>query len=182
MKMSSCNSGFTAARAVVPTKSKRVGLMIIRFPKRSAASARSRQRIDHLARPYANRAVPRREFLHQAAGAAVLSAAARIAMAQTYPSHPIIMIVPYAPGGANDVLARIVAERMRGPLGQPVIIENVAGADGSIGVGRAARARADGYTIDLGSAANHALNGAFYTLQYDLLNDFAPISPLGAGP
>jgi tripartite-type tricarboxylate transporter receptor subunit TctC len=67
---------------------------------------------------------------------------------------------------------------MRRPLGQPVIVENVSGADGGIGVGRAARARPDGYTIDLGFLGGHVLNGAFYSLPYDVLNDFAPISPL----
>jgi tripartite-type tricarboxylate transporter receptor subunit TctC len=71
-----------------------------------------------------------------------------------------------------------MAERMRDLLGQPIIIENVSGADGTIGVGRAARARPDGYTIELGHSAAHVLNGAFYSLQYDVLNDFAPISPL----
>jgi tripartite-type tricarboxylate transporter receptor subunit TctC len=88
------------------------------------------------------------------------------------------MIVPAAPGGSTDVIGRVLAERMRGSLGQPIILENVSGADGSIGVGRAARARPDGYTIDLGFLGTHALNGAFYSLQYDLLNDFTPISPL----
>jgi tripartite-type tricarboxylate transporter receptor subunit TctC len=106
----------------------------------------------------------------------------RIPRAQSYPARPITMIVPYAPGGATDVIGRLVAERMRGPLAQPVIIENVSGADGSIGVGRAARARPDGHTIDLGSTSTHALNGAFYSLQYDLLHDFAPISPLATTP
>src|SRR5262249_25159240 len=93
--------------------------------------------------------------------------------------RPITMIVPFAPGSAADALARVLAERMRGVLGQPIIIENVSGAGGSIGTGRAARARPDGYTIDLGILSTHALNGAFYSLPYDVLNDFAPVSPLG---
>jgi tripartite-type tricarboxylate transporter receptor subunit TctC len=88
------------------------------------------------------------------------------------------MIVPVAAGSATDTIGRIIAERMRRPLGQPVIVENVSGADGSIGVGRAARARPDGYTIDVGYLGGHVLNGAFYSLRYDVLNDFAPISPL----
>jgi tripartite-type tricarboxylate transporter receptor subunit TctC len=88
------------------------------------------------------------------------------------------MIVATAAGAGTDVMGRILAERMRGLLGQPIIIENVGGADGSIGAGRAARARPDGYTIDVGFVGNHVLNGAFYSLPYDLLNDFAPISPL----
>jgi tripartite-type tricarboxylate transporter receptor subunit TctC len=92
------------------------------------------------------------------------------------------MIVPIAAGGGSDAIARIVAERMRGSLGQPIIIENVGGADGSIGVGRAARARPDGYTIVQGSLDTHVLNGALYSLPYDVLNDFAPISPVATTP
>jgi tripartite-type tricarboxylate transporter receptor subunit TctC len=88
------------------------------------------------------------------------------------------MIVPYAAGGVTDVVGRLLAERMRALLGQPVIIENVSGADGSVGTGRASRARPDGYTIDLGSKDTHVLNCAFYSLPYDVWNDFAPISPL----
>jgi tripartite-type tricarboxylate transporter receptor subunit TctC len=98
--------------------------------------------------------------------------------AQAYPSRPITMIVPFPAGGGADVIARIMAERMRKPLGQPIIVENVGGADGSIGTGRAARARPDGYTICLGFDGSHVLNGAFYSLPYDVLNDFVPISPL----
>jgi tripartite-type tricarboxylate transporter receptor subunit TctC len=122
----------------------------------------------------------RRKFLHLAAGAAAMPVVSRVATAQTYPSRPITMIVPYAAG--SDVIGRILAERMKGALGQPIIIENVTGADGTIGIGRAARARPDGYTIDLGAIGTHVLNGALYSLQYDLLNDFAPISPLAPTP
>jgi len=121
---------------------------------------------------------PRRRFLGLAAGAVALPAMSRIAQAQTYPSRPITMIVPFAAGGTTDVVGRVLAERMRALLGQPVIIENVSGADGSIGTGRASRARPDGYTIDLGNKDTHVLNGAFYSLPYDVWNDFAPISPL----
>jgi tripartite-type tricarboxylate transporter receptor subunit TctC len=121
---------------------------------------------------------PRRRFLSLAAGAVALPAMSRIAQAQTYPTRPITMIVPYAAGGPTDVVGRVLAERMRALLGQPVIIENVSGADGSIGTGRASRARPDGYTIDLGNKDSHVLNGAFYSLPYDVWNDFAPISPL----
>jgi tripartite-type tricarboxylate transporter receptor subunit TctC len=122
----------------------------------------------------------RREFLQLVAGGAALPAASRIdgAPAQSYPSRPIAMIVPGAAGASTDTLGRIIGERMRGSLGQPIIIENVGGADGSIGAGRAVRAKPDGYTIDLGYLGNHVLNGAVYSLQYDVLNDFAPISPL----
>jgi tripartite-type tricarboxylate transporter receptor subunit TctC len=76
------------------------------------------------------------------------------------------MIVPFAAGGATDVVGRVVAERMRKHLGQPVIVENVSGADGTIGTGRAARARPDGYTIHIGNKGT-VLNGAFYSLAYD---------------
>jgi tripartite-type tricarboxylate transporter receptor subunit TctC len=92
------------------------------------------------------------------------------------------MIVPLSPGGTTDVIARVLAERMRESLGQPIIVENVSGAEGSIGIGRVARARPDGYTIDLGFPSGHVLNGAFYSLPYDVLNDFEPILPLAGTP
>jgi tripartite-type tricarboxylate transporter receptor subunit TctC len=120
----------------------------------------------------------RRLFLQLAAGAVALPAVWRTARAQAYPTRPITMIVPYAAGGPLDVVGRIVAEEMRRSLGQPVIVENVTGADGSIGAGRTAHARPDGYTIELGTNGTHALNAALYSLPYDVLNDFAPISPL----
>jgi tripartite-type tricarboxylate transporter receptor subunit TctC len=122
--------------------------------------------------------IPRRQFLRLTAGAAALPAFSRVVSAQTYLTRPITMIVPAAAGGTLDVTGRLLAERMNRSLGQPIIIENVSGADGSIGAGRTARARSDGYTIDIGSIGNHVLNGAFYPLQYDVLNDFTPISPL----
>jgi tripartite-type tricarboxylate transporter receptor subunit TctC len=90
--------------------------------------------------------------------------------------------VPFPAGGFLDATGRIVAERMRRSLGQPIIIENVGGADGSIGTGRAARAKPDGYTIDLGTLDTHAVNGAFYSLMYDVLSDLVPISPLATTP
>src|SRR5215467_5535789 len=126
--------------------------------------------------------LPRRQFLHLAAGAVALPAVSRLAWAQAYPTRPITMIVPSLPGNSGDAVARVVAERMRRSLGQPIIIENVGGAGGNIGTGRAARARPDGYTIDLGIISTHVLNGALYSLPYDVLNDFAPISPLGTSP
>jgi tripartite-type tricarboxylate transporter receptor subunit TctC len=116
---------------------------------------------------------PRRRFLGLAAGAAALPAVSRIARAQAYPTRPITMIVPFAAGSGTDVIGRVLAARMSDSLKQPVIIENVSGADGSIGTGRAARARPDGYTIDLGVDATHVMNGAVYSLRYDVLNDFA---------
>jgi len=126
--------------------------------------------------------LPRRKFLHLAAGAAALPAVSRVAQAQALPRRPITIVVPFAAGSTTDVTARAVAERMRGSLGQPIIIENVSGADGSIGVGRVARARPDGYTIELGFLGGNLLNGAFYSLPYDVLNDFAPIAPLVTFP
>src|SRR5215831_19401304 len=92
------------------------------------------------------------------------------------------MIVPFAPGSPIDVLGRILAERMSKSLLQPIIVENVTGAEGTIGTGRVARARPDGYVIDLGGFSAHVLNAALYSLLYDVLTDFAPISPLGTVP
>src|SRR5262245_29205006 len=111
--------------------------------------------------------LPRRNFLHLAAGVAALPAVSRFAWAQAYPARQITMIVPFPPGGSTDVTARVLAERMRSLLGQPVIIENVGGAGGSIGVGRLARAAPDGYTIDLGQWDTHVGN-IVYPLTYDL--------------
>ena len=118
----------------------------------------------------------RRQFLHLAAGAAALPAVSRVAMAQAYPTRLITIVVPYAAGGPTDVIGRILAERMRAVLSQTVIVENVTGANGTIGVGRVARATPDGYTISIGHWSTHVVNGAIYQLQYDLLNDFEPIS------
>jgi tripartite-type tricarboxylate transporter receptor subunit TctC len=88
------------------------------------------------------------------------------------------MVVPFPAGGPNDTLARIMAEQMRVSLGQPILIENVAGANGSIGVGPVARAAGDGYTLSLGSISSHVMNGAIYRLSYDLLSDLEPVAPL----
>jgi tripartite-type tricarboxylate transporter receptor subunit TctC len=104
------------------------------------------------------------------------------AAAQTYPSRPVSMVVPYAPGGPTDTIARIMAEHMRGSLGQPVIIENVSGAGGSIGVARVARATPDGYTLSVGNLSSHVMNGAVYALPYDLIADFAPVALLSFQP
>jgi tripartite-type tricarboxylate transporter receptor subunit TctC len=92
------------------------------------------------------------------------------------------MIVSYAAGGSSDVLGRILAEGMRARLGQPIIIENVAGASGSIGVGRVARAPPDGYTLSLGNWSTHVVNGAIFALQYDVLKDFEPVALLSRNP
>jgi tripartite-type tricarboxylate transporter receptor subunit TctC len=92
------------------------------------------------------------------------------------------MVVPFAAGGPTDAIGRMMAERMRTSLGQPVVIENVTGATGSIGVGRVARAAPDGYTLVVGNWNTHVTNGATYPLQYDLLNDFEPVSLFANGP
>ena len=124
----------------------------------------------------------RRQFLHLAAGVAALPVVSRMAHAQAYPTRPITMIVPIAAGSSLDVVGRLLAERMGTALGQPIVIENVPGADGSIGVGRVARARPDGYTIEFGDLTMYVLNGAFYSLSYDLLGDLTPISPVAWVP
>ena len=98
------------------------------------------------------------------------------ASAQTYPPRPITMVVPFSAGGPTDTIARILGQAMGAALGQPVIIENVTGAAGSIGVGRVARAAPDGYTIGIGHWSTHVVNAAVYHLNYDVLEDFAPIS------
>src|SRR6267142_5104378 len=112
--------------------------------------------------------------------AIALTASAGIAgvQAQTFPTRPVTMIVPFPAAGPADVLARIMSERMRISLGQPVIVENVAGAAGSIAVGRVARAAPDGYTVILGNLGTHVFNGAIYALGYDLVNDFAAVALL----
>jgi tripartite-type tricarboxylate transporter receptor subunit TctC len=125
--------------------------------------------------------LPRRNFLHLAAGAAALPAVSRIAWAQTYPTRQITLIVPFAPGGSTDVTARVLVERMRPLLGQPLIIENVGGAGGSIAVGRLARAAPDGYTIDIGQWDTHVGN-IVYPLTYDLQKDFEPIGLMTINP
>src|SRR5215475_2214864 len=104
------------------------------------------------------------------------------APAQPYPSRPVTFIVPYGAGGPVDTLARILSEPMRRSLGQPVIIENVTGASGTIGVGRAVRAAPDGYTVSIGNWPSHVVNGAIYTLPFDLLTDFAPVARLPSNP
>jgi tripartite-type tricarboxylate transporter receptor subunit TctC len=117
----------------------------------------------------------RRHFL-TASGACLGCASAQIAQAQTYPTRPITMIVPIAAGSVSDLVARVVADRMAKSLGQPITIENVSGADGSIGANRAARATPNGYTILFGFASAMVLNAVLYSLPYDVLKDFAPIS------
>ena len=115
--------------------------------------------------------------------AVVLSAAAGVAAAQApaFPSRPVTLIVPFPPGGSTDTAARIIGERMRSVLGQTVVIENVGGAGGSIGVGRVARAAPDGYTIDIGQWDTH-VGAIIYPLTYDLQKDFEPIGLMSVNP
>jgi tripartite-type tricarboxylate transporter receptor subunit TctC len=122
--------------------------------------------------------IARRRLLQLAAAAVTVPVVFRNAVAQAFPSRPITMIVPFPAAGPADVLARILSDRMRVALGQSVIVENVAGAAGSIAVGRVARAAPDGYTIVLGNLGTHVHNGAIYPLGYDLVNDFEPITLL----
>jgi tripartite-type tricarboxylate transporter receptor subunit TctC len=105
-----------------------------------------------------------------------------IAGAEDYPSRPITMIVPFPAGGATDTLARFLGEKMRAKLGQPIVIENVGGAAGSIGVTRAARSAPDGYTLSIGTSTTHMLTGGLYKLPFDLLKDLEPIILIGSEP
>jgi len=124
-----------------------------------------------------------RRFLHLAAGAVALSVASQIANAQTYPSRPITMIVPFAAGGGTDVTARIVSEHMSRTLGQRIIIENIAGAGGTTGSTRAMRANPDGYTIEMGQMGTHATAVALYpNLAYRPEVDFDPIGMVSEMP
>jgi len=104
------------------------------------------------------------------------------AHAQEYPTRAITMIVPFPAGGATDTLARFLGERMRAILGQPIIIENVGGAAGSLGVARAVRSSPDGYTLSIGTSTTHVLIGGLYTLQFDLLKDLEPVILIGSEP
>ena len=115
-----------------------------------------------------------RRFVFVSAAIAAMAALPGLAAAQqAYPSKPITMIVPFAAGGSTDVIGRILSERMRASLGQPIIIENATGAGGTIGVGRAVRAAPDGYTISLGQNGSHVITGATYNnLSYNLLDPF----------
>ena len=104
------------------------------------------------------------------------------AHAESYPSRPITIIVPFAAGGPSDAMARILGERIKATLGETILVENVTGAGGSIGVGRAVRSPADGYTISFGHLGTHVANGAIYKLGYDLVTDLEPVVLLPSNP
>jgi tripartite-type tricarboxylate transporter receptor subunit TctC len=125
---------------------------------------------------------PRRHILRLAAGATALPALTRIASADTFPSRPVTVIVPFAPGALNDIVARLLSNGMSASLGQPVVVENVAGADGTIATNRVVRATPDGYTIMVGNWNTQVANRLIYSLPYDMLKDFVPIMPLPSAP
>ena len=104
------------------------------------------------------------------------------ALAGDFPSHPITLVVPFSAGGPTDAMARILGERMQKTLGQPITIENVTGAGGSLGVGRVVRAPPDGYTVSIGHLGTHVANGAIYKLGYDLVTDLEPVVLLPSNP
>jgi tripartite-type tricarboxylate transporter receptor subunit TctC len=107
---------------------------------------------------------------------------AGLASAQPWPSRPITFIVPFSAGGPTDTLARLLSEPMRRFFGQTVLVENVTGAGGSIGVARVVRANPDGYTLSIGHWGTHVVNGAYYKLSYDLLTDLEPVAMIATNP
>jgi tripartite-type tricarboxylate transporter receptor subunit TctC len=120
--------------------------------------------------------------MHRLLLASLVIALCAASAAQAYPSRPITMIVPFVAGGQTDVITRIVADHMRATLGAPIIIENVAGAGGTIGIGRVARAAPDGYTLTLGSQTQFVNSGAVYALSFDIVGDFEPVALVATGP
>jgi tripartite-type tricarboxylate transporter receptor subunit TctC len=102
--------------------------------------------------------------------------------AETYPTRPVVMMVPFPAGGATDILARVLSDRMNRILGQPIVVENVGGAAGTIAVGRVVRAPADGYTLSIGTSTTHMLTGGLYDLPYSLLTDLDPVIMIGSEP
>jgi tripartite-type tricarboxylate transporter receptor subunit TctC len=124
----------------------------------------------------------RRQFLQGAAGIAALPALSRFADAETYPSRPITVVCPFAAGGATDILARVLSDPMSKALGQTIVVEDLAGAAGAIGVAKVVRAPADGYTLSIGTLTTHVLIGGLYKLDFDLLGDLTPIAELAYEP
>jgi len=102
--------------------------------------------------------------------------------AQSYPSRPVTMVVPFSAGGPTDTLARIMGERMRTTLGQPVLVDNTTGAGGSIGTGKVVRSAPDGYMVSIGHWGTHVVNGAYYSLPFNLLTDFEPVAMIASNP
>jgi tripartite-type tricarboxylate transporter receptor subunit TctC len=125
---------------------------------------------------------PRRHILRLAAGAATLPIVTRIAAAETYPTRPVTIIVPFAPGALNDIVARLLSNGMGASLGQPAIVENVAGADGTIATNRVDRATPDGYTLLVGNWNTQVANRLIYSLPYDMVKDFEPVMLLPSAP
>jgi tripartite-type tricarboxylate transporter receptor subunit TctC len=120
--------------------------------------------------------LPRRKFLHLATGAAALPAVSRIARAQTYPSRPVRIVVPFAPGGPTDTFGRLMAQRLSEQMGKQFYVENIPGAGGNIGIGRVAKATADGSSIIV-VASSYVVNPSLFDkLPYDPLKDFDPIT------
>jgi tripartite-type tricarboxylate transporter receptor subunit TctC len=124
----------------------------------------------------------RRQVMRLAAGAAALPAAPYLAAAEIYPSRPVTLVVPFPAGGPTDTLSRILADHMKTSLGQAVVIENVSGAAGSVGLARVARATPDGYTLVVGHWSTHVVIGATMNLPFDVLNDFEPVALLADTP
>jgi tripartite-type tricarboxylate transporter receptor subunit TctC len=116
------------------------------------------------------------------AGLIALVGFAGTARADKFPSHPITIVVPFSAGGPSDAMTRILAERMQRTLGETILIENVTGAGGSLGVGRVVRSAPDGYTIGFGHLGTHVANGAIYKLGYDLVTDLEPVVLLPSNP
>jgi len=112
----------------------------------------------------------------------VIATTVSSASAQTWPAHPITIVAPTTAGGPPDTIARILSEPMKSSLGQPVIVENVTGAGGSLGVQRVVRSAPDGYTVSIGHLNSHVFTGAVYNLSFDLLTDLAPVTMLTAAP
>jgi tripartite-type tricarboxylate transporter receptor subunit TctC len=126
--------------------------------------------------------LPRRNLFRLVAGAAAASLVSRAAVAQSFPVRPITIVVPFPAGGPTDTLGRVLADRMRSALGQSVIIENLTGAAGTIGSAHVARSSPDGYTLILGHWQTHVVNGATYSLPFDVVTDFEPIALIADCP
>jgi len=126
--------------------------------------------------------LPRRTFLRLTASAAVLPVVPRIARAETYPSRPVHVVVPFAAGSASDILGRLIGDKLAQGLGQPFIVENHGGAGGTVGAAMAARAPADGYTLLISGNADAVTATLYDKLSYNFLRDFAPIAGIARSP